>query len=101
MGYSPSRFSRYARELSQAVDGMRFRITEPVFFLHRDRIVGEVMEAPVGPYRNQAGAGGLKRFPQFVEITEKMSKLSLLANASPRPTSRSTSAPINWENAWT
>lgn len=58
---------------------MRFRITEPTFFLHKDRIIGEVMEADVGPYRNEAGAGGLKRIPQFAETTTKMSKLSELA----------------------
>lgn len=58
---------------------MRFRITQPVFFLHQDRIVGEIMEAEVGPYRNEAGAGGLKRIPLFVEVSVKMSKLSELA----------------------
>lgn len=58
---------------------MRFRITEPTFFLHQQRIIGEIMEAEVGPYRYEAGAGGLKRIPQFAEVTEKMSKLSELA----------------------
>lgn len=51
---------------------MRFRIIEPVFFLHRQRRVGEVMEAPVGPYRNVAGAFGLQRIPQFVEMPEEI-----------------------------
>lgn len=47
---------------------MKFRITEPVFFLGRLRQPGEEMEAPVGPYRQVVVPGGLKNIPQFVEM---------------------------------
>jgi hypothetical protein len=72
VAYSQHRFSRFAKELSQAVDAMRFRIIEPTFFLHKQRRVGEIMEAPVGPYRNVAGAFGLQRIPQFVEMPDEI-----------------------------
>ena len=51
---------------------MKFRITEDVFFFGRLRKAGEVMEAPVGPYKSQPGAGGLKRIPQFVELPHEI-----------------------------
>ena len=51
---------------------MRFRITEPTFFLHKAREIGEIMEAPVGPYRNVATGGGLQRIPQFVEMPDEI-----------------------------
>jgi hypothetical protein len=52
---------------------MKFRITEPTFFFQKDRHVGEVMEAPVGPYRNEVvGGQGLKRVPQFVELPHEI-----------------------------
>lgn len=73
--YSPRRFSRYARELEAAINAMRFRITEPTFFLHKDREVGEVMEAKVGPYRNIATGGGLQRIPQFVEMPDEIKEV--------------------------
>lgn len=51
---------------------MRFKITEPTFFLHKERQPGEIMEAPMGPYRNVATGGGLQRIPQFEEIKDEM-----------------------------
>lgn len=51
---------------------MRFKITEPTFFLHKERQAGEIMEAPMGPYRNVATGGGLQRIPQFEEIKDEM-----------------------------
>lgn len=52
---------------------MKFRITEPTFFFQKDRHVGEIMEAPVGPYRNElVGGQGLKRVPQFVELPHEI-----------------------------
>jgi hypothetical protein len=48
---------------------MKFRITEPTFFWGKERQVGEIMDAPVGPYRNTVvGGQGLVRVPQFEEI---------------------------------
>jgi len=60
---------------------MRFRITEPVFFLGQDRKVDEIMEAPVGPYRNFPTGGGLQRIPQFVEMPEEITQVSKEATA--------------------
>lgn len=74
MKYSRLRFSQYARDLSEAVEAMRFRITEPTFFLHSERKVGDILEAPVGPYRNVATGGGLQRIPQFVEMPEEIKR---------------------------
>lgn len=54
---------------------MRFRITEPTFFLHQDRTVGEIMEAPVGPYRMVATGGGLQRIAQFVEMPDQIKEI--------------------------
>lgn len=54
---------------------MRFRISEPVFFLHKDRIIGEIMEAEVGPYRNVATGGGLQRIAQFVEMPDEIKEV--------------------------
>src|ERR1700689_5479419 len=51
---------------------MRFRITESTFFLHKAREIGEIMEAPVGPYRNVATGGGLQRIPQFVQMPDEI-----------------------------
>jgi hypothetical protein len=75
------RVTRRLTNLYRELEPMKFRITEPTFFLHQNRIVGEVMEAPDGPYRTEATGGGLKRIPQFQQITEetKLSKLSELA----------------------
>lgn len=47
---------------------MKIRITEPVFFFGKQRSVGEIMEAPVGPFRQVVVPGGLKNIPQFVEL---------------------------------
>lgn len=71
------------RELSAQ---MKFRITEPTFFLHSERKVGEIMEAPVGPYRNVATGGGLQRIPQFVEMPEEIKQVieNAAANALPQ-----------------
>ena len=54
---------------------MKFRITEDTFFQQQERAVGEIMEAPVGPYRNVVGAGGLKRIPQF-EVIEETTRMA-------------------------
>jgi hypothetical protein len=64
---------------------MRFRITEPTFFLHKERKVGEIMEAPVGPYRNFATSGGLQRIPQFVEMPDEIKEIIQDAAAAPAP----------------
>jgi hypothetical protein len=61
---------------------MRFRITEPTFFLHKDREIGEIMEAPVGPYRNVATGGGLQRMPQFVEMPDEIKDIIQTAVAN-------------------
>jgi len=45
---------------------MKFSITEPVFFLGKDRKPGEVLDNPTGPYKYQPGTG--KRIAQFVEL---------------------------------
>lgn len=72
LNFSPSRFSQYAKDLSKAVydlsDEMKYRITEPVFFLHRERKPGEIMESQLGPYRYHVD-GGYKRTPQFEEVS--------------------------------
>lgn len=47
---------------------MRFKVTEPTFFLHKEREPGDTLEHPVGPFRYEPGAGGLKRTAQFEEI---------------------------------
>lgn len=48
---------------------MKFRITEETFFDGQTRKVGEVMDFPVGPYRNVVEGGiGLQRIPQFEEL---------------------------------
>ena len=49
---------------------MKFKITEPTFFLHQERKPGETLEHPVGPFRYEPGAGGLKRTAQFDVIDE-------------------------------
>lgn len=59
---------------------MRFRIIEPVFFLHAQREIGDIIEAPVGPYRNVAGAFGLQRIPQFVEMPDEIK--DIIVNAA-------------------
>ena len=49
---------------------MKFKITSPVFFWGKERQPGEIMDAPVGPYRNTVvGGQGLVRVPQFEEIS--------------------------------
>jgi hypothetical protein len=70
MKFDAARFSQAARDLETAVRFMRFRITEPTFFLHEERKVGEIMEARIGPYRYEATGGGLKRIAQFEELKE-------------------------------
>ena len=60
---------------------MRFRITEPTFFLHQDRTIGEIMEAPVGPYRMVATGGGLQRIAQFVEMPDEIKEIIQVAAA--------------------
>ena len=59
---------------------MKFRITEPTFFLHKDRKPGEEMEAAVGPHRNEViGGQGLHRVPQFVELpTQSKARMSVI-----------------------
>lgn len=48
---------------------MQFRITEPVFFLGANRRTGDVLEAPVGPYKSITGQNGRpQRIPQFEVI---------------------------------
>lgn len=63
-----------ARALSLAIhdlgeQAMKFRITEPTFFLHEERKPGETLEHAVGPFRYEPGAKGLTRTAQFEEIT--------------------------------
>lgn len=75
MRFDPLRFRRYARDLEKKVYDlsdatMKFKITEPVFFLHEERAPGDILEHPVGPFRHEPGAGGLKSTPQFLELTE-------------------------------
>ncbi len=82
-GYSALRFSVYAKELAKAVDAMRFRITEPVFFWGKERHAGEIMEAPVGPYRNFPTGGGLQRIPLFVEMPEEIKQTIEQAAGTP------------------
>lgn len=56
-------------DTNQELRAMRFKITEPTFFLHKPRQPGEVMDFPVGPHKNTlVGGHGLVRVPQFEEI---------------------------------
>lgn len=69
MKFDPIRFSQYARDLAEAI--MKFRITENTFFDQKERMVGDVMEAPVGPYRYQRGPDGkMQRIAQFEVIED-------------------------------
>lgn len=48
---------------------MKFRITEPTFFLHKDRKPGEELDAPVGPIKPvRANTGQMQYVPQFEVI---------------------------------
>lgn len=64
---------------------MKIQITEPVFFLGQDRQPGDVLEAEVGPYRYEPGAGGLKRTAQFVRLPEPV-KVETNQMTDPLPT---------------
>ncbi len=54
---------------------MKIRITEPVFFLGESRKIGDILEAPIGPYRTQIIPGGLSRIAQFVEMPEEIKQV--------------------------
>ena len=69
---------------------MRFRITEPTFFLHKAREIGEIMEAPVGPYRNIATGGGLQRIPQFVQMPDEIKDVIVNAVKADPPVEKQT-----------
>lgn len=94
MAFSPSRFRQYRDDLSRAVHSlsaeaqlahaMKYRITEPTFFLHKDRKPGETLEAPVGPFRYEPTGGGLKRTAQFEEINERTANLNKFSMLSQR-----------------
>jgi hypothetical protein len=75
---------------------MRFEITEPTFFWGKQRQVGEIMEAPVGPYRNFATGGGLQRIPQFIEMPEEIVETmqTAVAASSVQPTAPSVAPAI-------
>jgi hypothetical protein len=66
---------------------MKFRITEDVFFQQKERKAGEVMEAPLGPYKFMATGGGLKRVPQFevIEMAEEPQKIPTMAGVTVTP----------------
>lgn len=65
------RNTKRLRSLLSELEPMKFRITEPTFFLHKERQPGESLDFPVGPHRNTVvGGHGLVRVPQFEEITE-------------------------------
>lgn len=90
MRFSPRRFRRVATNLSLAVyslsneAAMKYRITEPTFFLHKDRKPGDTLEAPVGPFRYEPTGGGLKRTAQFEEINERTAKLNKFSELASR-----------------
>jgi hypothetical protein len=55
---------------------MRIRITEPTFFLGKDRHVDEILEdVRTGPHRSEMVPGGLKLIPQFVEMPEEIKQI--------------------------
>lgn len=67
------KYDRNTRRL-EALHGeiMKFRITEPTFFLHKNRQPGESLEFPVGPHKNTlVGGHGLVRVPQFEEVQDQ------------------------------
>jgi hypothetical protein len=71
--FDPYRFSQYARDLAAAVGAMKFTITENTFFEQKERKIGEVMDAPVGPYRYERGPDGkMQRVAQFVEVAQEI-----------------------------
>lgn len=50
---------------------MKFRFTENTFFDQKERIAGDVMEAPTGPYKFERGPDGkMQRLPLFQVIEE-------------------------------
>src|ERR1700733_14666586 len=64
---------------------MKFRITEPgVFFWGKERQVGEIMDAPTGPYRYEmVGGQGRVGIPQFEEIPVTDTQTAVSNNATP------------------
>lgn len=57
------------RELT---DPMRIKITEPAFWLGQERKPGDILDNQItGPFRIEAGAGGIKRIAQFVEMADE------------------------------
>ena len=64
------KYDRVTRRLTNLYDEiMKFRITEDTFFNGQHRKVGDVLDFPVGPYRNVLeGGNGLQRIPQFEEL---------------------------------
>ena len=61
------RITRRLTNLYRELEPMKFRFTEALFFWGKDRKAGEVMEAPVGPYRSTIQGG---RIAQFEEIPD-------------------------------
>ena len=64
------KYDRVTRRLTNLYDEiMKFRITEDTFFDGQHRKVGDILDFPVGPYRNVLeGGNGLQRIPQFEEL---------------------------------
>ncbi len=89
------RNTRRLEALYHELAPMKFRITQPVFFWGKERQVGEIMEAPVGPYKNTlVGGQGLVRVPQFEEIPVTEETQTVISNqaANPAPITIATSA---------
>ena len=94
--FSRLRFSNYARDLAQAVydlgSPMKFEITEPVFFLGKDRKPGDILDNPTGPYKYQPGTG--KRIAQFVELPSENKPVAVAPVPPPIPTPLPSVSPI-------
>jgi hypothetical protein len=73
-------YDRVTRRLTNLYrEIMKFRITEDTFFQGQNRKVGDILDFPVGPYRNEVqGPNGLQRIPQFVEVAESVQHVTPL-----------------------
>jgi hypothetical protein len=72
------RNTRRLEALYAELEPMKFKITEPTFFLHKRREPGETLDFPVGPHKNTVvGGHGLVRVPQFEEIRDEKPQMSI------------------------
>ena len=79
------KYDRVTRRLTNLYrELMKFRITEDTFFDGKQRKAGEIMDFPVGPYRNEVqGPNGLQRIPQFEEMVDHVTPLPPLTMQQP------------------